>query len=263
MNLKKMLFKQPNLNEGYNPKSPAEKNARDVWDQREGSVIVQNHNLRRLNIGQLVVNLVLVGAIVFLSTKSSVQPFVVFANPESGEVWNVGTAQEAKDFEPNEAVKKYFMANFIKKIREIPLDPVVRSKNLTTGFSFMTRSAATKLQNQLENEKVQNLVGNSTVTVDIVSIVPMDSNNSYQVRWTETTYGMKDGKKTVTPYSGIFTVQTIKSDDEKQIAINPIGFYISDFNWSKDATAVNDKNSKNGPQQSSALSTTNSSTNTK
>ena len=162
MNLKKMLFKQPNLNEGYNPKSPAEKNAKDIWDKREGSVIVQNHNLRRLNIGQLAVNLILVGAIAFLATKSSVQPFVVFANPENGEVWHVGTAQEAKNFEPSESIKKYFMANFIKKIREIPLDPVVRSQNLTTGFSFMTRSAATKLQSQLQNEKVQEMVGKKT-----------------------------------------------------------------------------------------------------
>lgn len=252
MNLKKMLFKQPNLNEGYNPKSPAEKNAKDIWDKREGSVIVQNHNLRRLNIGQLAVNLILVGAIAFLATKSSVQPFVVFANPENGEVWHVGTAQEAKDFEPGESIKKYFMANFIKKIREIPLDPVVRSQNLTTGFSFMTRSAATKLQSQLQNEKVQDMVGKKTVSVDIVSIVPMDSGNSYQVRWTETSYSIGEDKKDVTPYSGIFTVQTIKSDDEKQVAVNPIGFYITDFNWSKDATAVN--SDKNKSAKTSALS---------
>ena len=96
------------------------------------------------------------------------------------------------------------------------------------------------------------MVGKKTVSVEIVSIVPMDSGNSYQVRWTETSYSIGEDKKDVTPYSGIFTVQTIKSDDEKQVAINPIGFYITDFNWSKDATAVN--SDKNRSTQTSALS---------
>lgn len=239
MNLKKTLFSKPEMFTNVHPSSPAEK-AKAVWEEREGKIVVQNYNLRRLNILQLVINLLLVGAIVFLATKSSVQPFVVFANPENGEVWHVGTAEEAKSTEPTEAMKKYFMANFVKKVREIPLDPVVYKKNLTTGFSFMTRDAANKLQVQLENEKVSEKLGHDTITVNIVSIIPIEGGSSYQVRWTEEEFGIGTGQKSLTPYSGVFTAQQIKSDDEKQLAINPIGFYISDFNWSKDATAVND-----------------------
>lgn len=243
MNIRK-LFTRPENYTAMDEMSPADR-AKQTWDNRDGSVIIQNYNLRLLNIGQLAVNVILVGALIFSSMKSSVQPFVVFANPQNGEVWHVGTAAEAQNFEPTEEMKRYFMANFIKNTREIPLDPVVYKKNLLQAYNFMTKDAGFKYQAQLENDKVGEKLGHSTVVVDIVSIVPVESGKSYQVRWTETELTIDNGKKTVTPYSGIFSVQTMQVDDEKQLAANPIGFYILDFNYSKDATDVNNPKTAN------------------
>ena len=152
MNIRK-LFTRPENYTAMDEMSPADR-AKRTWDNRDGSVIIQNYNLRLLNIGQLAVNVILVGALIFSSMKSSVQPFVVFANPQNGEVWHVGTAAEAQNFEPTEEMKRYFMANFIKNTREIPLDPVVYKKNLLQAYNFMTKDAGFKYQAQLENDKV-------------------------------------------------------------------------------------------------------------
>ena len=65
------------------------------------------------------------------------------------------------------------------------------------------------------------------------------------MRWTEENFTIGTGEKKVTPYSGIFTVQTVKVEDEGQLAINPIGLYISDFSWSKDASALNTETTTN------------------
>ena len=236
LNIKKTLMSRPERFTEDESLSPAEK-ARRRWDEREGDVIAQNYNLRKLIVSLLVIVVVLVGTIAYLATKSSVQPFVVMANPENGEVWHVGTVEAARNFEATEPLKKYFIASFIKNVREVPLDPIVYKNNLKEGFSFMTSQAASKLTAQLENEGAGSKVGRMTATVSIVSILPMDGGKSFQARWTEEEFDIGSSQKTVTPYSGVFTCQTIESNDEAQISANPIGFYISDFNWSKDATA--------------------------
>lgn len=243
MNIKNSLFKRPERYTEDETMTPAEK-AKRKWDEREGDVISQNYNLRKLIIALMVILLIMVATVAYLATKSSVQPFVVMANPETGEVWHVGTVEGARDFEATEPIKKYFIADFIKNVREVPLDPIVYKNNLKDGFSFMTQQAAQKLTSQLQAEGAGDKVGKSTATVTIVSILPMEGGNSFQARWIEEEFNIGSAQKTVTPYSGVFTCQMIPSDDEAQVAVNPIGFYISDFNWSKDATAYT--NEKNG-----------------
>ena len=73
----------------------------------------------------------------------------------------------------------------------------------------------------------------------------MEGGHSYQIRCTEETFTISNGEKKDIPYSGIFTVQTIRSDDESKLVVNPIGMYISDFSWSKDASAVNTESTTN------------------
>lgn len=88
----------------------------------------------------------------------------------------------------------------------------------------------------LKTEKSSEKFGHQTVQINIGTILPMEGGHSYQIRRTEEVFTIA---KKVTPYSGIFTVQTIQSKDEAQPATNPIGLYISDFSWSKDASAIN------------------------
>ena len=53
MNIKS-LFNKPEKFTDYEPESPAERAARK-WDEREGEIIVQNYNLRRLLVGLMAI----------------------------------------------------------------------------------------------------------------------------------------------------------------------------------------------------------------
>lgn len=262
MDVRKDLFNRPEKFSNFDELSPADK-AKRTWDEREGDIIVRNHNLRKLVMLLLLILVVLVGCIIYLATKSSVQPFVVMANPETGEIWHVGTIAEAQDFEPNEAMKKYFVSNVVKNLREMPLDPVVYTDNTKKGFYFMTRDAVAKVQGLRQEEHVSELFGRQTVTVNIVSVLPMEGGNSFQVRWTEDTFNLGSESKTTTPYTGIFTTQMIAQKDEAVLANNPIGFYITDFSVSRDTlgdsgkrpqnTATGQQNAAGGPQGAATL----------
>ena len=240
----KSLFSKPEKFTSYEPESPAARAARK-WDEREGEIIVQNYNLRRLLAGLLGVIMILTVGLVYKSLSANVMPYIVEVDTVTGAVRNVGTIESSTHYQAGEAVYKYFLSKFLKNTREIPLDPVVYRENLTASNGFLTKNAAVKLQTMLRTEKTLEKFGHQTVQINIATILPLEGGRSYQIRWTEETFTIGTGEKKVTPYSGIFTVQLIKSADEAQLAINPIGMYISDFSWSKDATAVNTETTTN------------------
>ena len=243
MNIKG-LFKRPERFTSYDPDSPAARAARK-WDEREGEIVVQNQNLRLLLAGMMVVSIVLTGGLVYKSLSSTIMPYVVEVDNTTGAVRNIGTVAASEKYEPGEAVYKYFLAKFLKNTREIPLDPVVYKENLTTAYGYLTKDASTKLQTMLRTERTTEKFGHQTVQINVSTILPMEGGHSYQIRWTEEEFIIGTGEKTITPYSGIFTVQTIRSEDEEQLAINPIGLYITDFSWSKDASALNTEKTTN------------------
>ena len=237
MNIKK-LFSKPEKFTEYEPDSPAARAARK-WDEREGEIIVQNYNLRRLLVGLLAVVMVMTVGLVYKSLSANVMPYIVEVDTTTGAVRNVGTVEASAHYQPTEEVYKYFLSKFLKNTREMPLDPVVYKENLSTAYGFLTKNAGVKLQTMLKSEKTTEKFGHQTVQINISTILAMEGGRSYQIRWNEEVFTIGTGEKKVTPYSGIFTIQIIKSDDETQLLINPLGMYISDFSWSKDASAVN------------------------
>ncbi len=243
MNIKN-LFSKPEKFTDYEPESPAARAARK-WDEREGEIIVQNYNLRRLLVGLLAVVMIMTVGLVYKSLSANVMPYIVEVDTTTGAVRNVGTVEESSHYQPTEEVYKYFLSKFLKNTREMPLDPVVYKENLETAYGFLTKNAALKLQTMLKSEKTTEKFGHQTVQINISTILAMEGGHSYQIRWNEEVFTIGTGEKKVTPYSGIFTIQQIKSDDESQLLINPLGMYISDFSWSKDASAVNTESTTN------------------
>ena len=244
----KNLFSKPEKFTTYEAESPAARAARK-WDEREGEIIVQNYNLRRLLLGMLVVVMFLTVSLVYKSLSTSVMPYIVEVDTTTGAVRNVGTLASSAHYQAGEEVYKYFLSKFLKNTREIPLDPVVYRENLNNAYGFLTKNAGLKLQTMLKTEKTLEKFGSHTVQINVSTILPLEGGHSYQVRWTEELFTIGTGEKKVTPYSGIFTVQTIRVEDEAQLAINPIGLYISDFSWSKDASALNTETTTNVNQK--------------
>ena len=217
-------------------KSPAEK-AEAVWDRREGSIIARDANYRILILGLIIVSVTLAVGLVIQSYKSSVIPYIVEVDSSTGRVKNAGPLT-VSDYTPQDAEIKFFLSKFLNNVRGMPLDPVVYKNNWTEAYAFLTKSAAAKMTTEIKNEKLAEKFGQKTVQIQIISCLPMEGSNSYQIRWNEEEFTINSGKKTVTPMTGIFTTSIIPPTEEAILRVNPLGIYISDFNWTKDTTAV-------------------------
>lgn len=212
--------------------TPFEK-ARAEWDDRDGGARVQSYNWRIAAISLIGVVGLLTCGLIFQSTKSTVTPYVIEVDSTTGMAKNVGPIQ-AHAYSPKEAEIKYFLTEYIKNTREVPLDPVVFTEKWNKAYAYMTKSAANKMNTIMQNEQPMANLTKKTVQVNILVIVPM-GNNSYQVRWTEEEFLIGSGQKTVVPMSGVFTTYLNPPTNEKELAVNPLGVYISDFNWSRES----------------------------
>ena len=230
----------------HEPLSPAEE-ASKTWDARIGSVAVQAYNWRRLSLGLLLACIVLSVGLVVLGLKSQVEVHVVEIDSSNGVVKGVRDMGAVTDtnYDPKEAEIKYFLCEFIKNTREVGLDPVVRKTNWEKAYHFLTKDAAAKHTTISQNEKVDEKFGKETVQITINSIVPIENSNSFHINWSEETFYVGTGEKVINNMSGVFTVTHIPITDETVVQINPLGIYISDFNYSKDNSVAGKKADSN------------------
>lgn len=239
------MFKRPEKFTTIGSISPMDKERRE-WDEREGSKVIQASNWRKMAFSLLIICVALVGGIIYQSMKSQLVPYVVEVDKQTGQVLNAGVIKES-NYTPQEAVIKYFVGKFLINSRSIPLDPVVYKEQLKTAYAYLTKDGAAKFDSEMKSTKTIDKFGHKTVQVNITSILPIDDTNAaddgkhYQIHWQEEEFTIGSGDKVVTPMSGIVTVKTIKVDDPKTLDTNPLGLYISDFNFSKDASVVNSK----------------------
>ena len=239
----KSLFHRPEKFTTMDSMSPADK-SRDTWDKRDGRFIVQNYNLRRIIIGLLFISGILTVGLIYQSSKSQLVPYVVEVDKSTGQVLNAGVLKES-NYTPQEAEIKYFLSKFIINSRGIPLDPVVYKSQLRSAYAFLTKDGAAKFDSDIKSEKTMEKFGHKTVQINITSVLPVDNGKMtdegkhYQIRWNEEEYTIGGSDKVTIPMSGIFTVKNIHIKDEKALEDNPLSLYISDFSWSKDASAVN------------------------
>ena len=225
--------------------SPAEKASRK-WDEREGGIIEQNKLLRKLIMCTGAGIIALAGALCYKSVTENTLVYVVETDIKTGEVRNVGTANSMANYTPNDAVYTFFIRQFVQDIRNVPLDGVVYKAQQTRAYNFLTNDGATILQNRMQEEKRDTKLSHSTVQVTINSVLPMEGGKSYQVRWTEVEYDLGSGRKKVTPYTGVFTTEIIKTNDKEKLANNPIGIYVKDLRWERDTETKTTNPNGNG-----------------
>lgn len=224
-----------NTEQHKNPATPAER-AEAVWDRRIGSAVVQAYNWRRISLGLIVVCIVLAAGLVWQSMKTTVIPYVVTVNETTGEIKKAGAFVEA-DYTPQEAEIKYFIAEFVKNARSMGYDPVVYAKQQEKAMAYMTQEAAQRYQNKYSAQ--QQKVGKSLITIKNISVqkVP-ESQASFLVRWIEEEVDVSTSSYKDVPMSGTFSY-TMLPVKEENILNNPLGIYITGFDFIQDISSVN------------------------
>lgn len=201
------------------------------WDTLLGSVKQEAYLWRCSFFIVLIVLLFAIGGLVAQSFKSSVIPYVIETNAD-GSAKAIGPAKD-NNYVVKEAEIKHFLGQFIINTRGISLDRYNVSTNLNSAYSYLRPQAANKMSEILKKEKFEDRLGQESVQVKINVVLPQGK-NSYQIRWSEDTYGKDGSVKTSSKMSGIFNYEIATPKTEKELMANPLGIYINDFSWSNE-----------------------------
>ena len=135
-------------------------------------------------------------------------------------------------YQPSDAQIAFHLADFIEKVRGLPIDPVILRRNWLAAYDFATARAANTLNDHARTDDPFSKVGHETVAVEVTSVVRA-SDRSFQIRWLERRYvnGSLAGTERWTALLGV----AIDSPrDAETLRKNPLGIYVTDLNWSRE-----------------------------
>lgn len=218
----------------YKPENPPLNpylRAKAEWDQRIGSARVQAYNWRIAALGAMLLSLVLALGLIYQSSKSTVMPYVVKVD-SAGMVESVGMAKQS-NYTPQDKEIKYFISQFIQKIRSLPLDVVVAKQNWMTAYQFLKPAAAQKINELLRKEDLKAKLGTGETIQVTIKVITKKSGDSYEARWKEEVF--KNGVLRETRnMTGFFTVEITPPTSEKEVLTNPLGIYYKDLFYSQE-----------------------------
>lgn len=212
-------------------RDPAFEAAAAVWDARTDHMAHQARNWRWAALTALVLAASTSLGWWYALSRSELVPIIV----RMGTQGNVAEVSEHR-FDaaaPNPREIRFFLGDWIKKVRSLPLDPVIARENWLSAYAFTTREAANKLNALAETQDPFEKLGEQTVSVTIQSIVQR-SEASYEVRWREATFS-PDGQTTrEATYTGLLSIDLQPPTDLSALTANPLGLFITNFDWSLD-----------------------------
>ncbi|MEZ5897228.1 MAG: conjugal transfer protein TrbF [Parvularculaceae bacterium] len=228
-----MMFRRASTHYGETPppETPYIK-AQQMWDERMGSARAQAANWRYAAFASMLIAGISCGGLIWQSSRSIVTPYIVEIDGE-GAVRNIGPASES--YKPSDAVIAHSLANFIRNVRSVSIDPVIVRENWLKAYDYATDRGAMALNDYARDNDPFADVGRRSVNVDVTSVVRA-SDDSFEIRWTEKTYNGGQFRKQER-FTAHLTIVLSPPRTADALHKNPLGLYVHGVNWSKDLSA--------------------------
>jgi len=200
-----------------------------IWNER--------NKFLKLFFVSVAIILFQAGAIIYLGIKASNNIKVIWTRVEEGTGAIVGTDVVTKSnmkVEENEI--KYYIQKFILDVRTIPMDKKYYNDKLQEQSFYLTNASQEKLNNMVRNDGILTLIVLKPILpAKIISVNKVtNTNNTYQIRWSEEIFGPNGEKNETRNFIGMFTIDYTVLKTEEEHLKNPLGIIIKDFSISRE-----------------------------
>lgn len=215
-------------------------NARRSWNTIFGGIVSISQFSQLVALGCILIALAAVGGLYQRSMQSKFIPLVV-TQDANRKVVSVTRADRVASVETGDF--EALAASFIENVRMVTPDVQLQRKAILKVYCVLNATdAATNKVNEYLNgdDKTRPFkrAEHETVNVEITSVLK-ETNQSYQVEWTEHIRDRQGIKKSasemralVTMYQGDPNVRDNQSPEENALC-NPRALYVKEFNWTK------------------------------
>jgi type IV secretion system protein VirB5 len=203
--------------------------ARREWNERYGSYIKQAHTWKIISISLMLITLLAVGGFIYTSSQNRFIPYIVQIN-KLGEPISTFRAKATVIKDPK--IIKFSLSEFIVNYRTVYNDKDVQVQMIKKAYNYL--SANSPAYNMLTQYFVDNppFHQKKRVVVKIISVLQLSKNN-WQIDWEEETFNSKGELIQTENYKGITKFAIVPPTSEERILKNPIGLYITEFNFNQ------------------------------
>lgn len=203
--------------------------ARQEWNERYGNYVRAAATWRAVGLLSLAMAVIGFGYALFQSTQVKLVPYIV-------EVDKLGSAVMAGFPEKIEyadaRVVRAMLSSWVSAFRSVTPDAIVEKRYVDRTYALLKREdpATAKINDWFRNNSPFDRARTMTVSVEVTNVVAL-SKKSYQIDWSEIERDRSGKELRTRRYRGIATVALSPPQDEAVIRLNPIGLYITDFDW--------------------------------
>ncbi|MBN2769049.1 MAG: conjugal transfer protein TrbF [Campylobacterales bacterium] len=204
---------------------------RREWNERFGGSIKAAHTWKIVALISLIIAAVSVSGLAYMAGQNKLIPYIVEVDKLGG---SVATHQVQQIAYNNPKVIKYNLAEFISNFKTIYSDPKVQKETILKSYRYLTPSYSSFniVNNYFKDNSPFSRLEKEIVNVKMDSIVPINE-NTYQLDWHEEVFDKKGNKLRTDYFRASATILIVPPKTEEEIFRNPIGMYITDFNFSQ------------------------------
>ena len=200
-----------------------------IWNER--------NRYLKLFLVSVAINLFQSVANIYLGFRASNNIKLIWTRVEKNTGAIVGTDVVTKNnMKVGEDEIKYFIQKFVLDVRTVPMDKKYYNEKIQEQSFYLTNASQEKLNNMVRNDGILTLISERrTSSTKIISVNKVtNTNNTYQVRWSEEIFGPNGEKNETRNYIGMFTVDYAVLNTEEEYLKKPLGIIIKDFSISRE-----------------------------
>ncbi len=208
--------------------------ARKTWNERFGPLIANGTMGIFIGAMGVLVALICVITILYISSQNKIEPYLI-AVDKLGHTTVIGRAGSNNAI-VLERVDISELKQLISQWREVSLDATIQRRNVFEVYNHFLKGtpAATKINDYFTTNQPFERAKKETVSTEVSSVLRVKK-DVYEVEWKEVEMDRKTGTTlNQSNYKAVFYVSHHKPNSEKDIAENPAGLIIDDFNWSRE-----------------------------
>lgn len=209
------------------------KRASQEWDMRIGDAAIQAKNWRIATFATLLlVAFPSVCGMIYLGSLPKMVPHIVEVAQDGGASYRGVVGQQWERYKPSDPSIKYHLNRFIQDTRMISSDAGVIKANWLDAFKLVSPRGANTLSAYVKMNDPFIRAAKERVSVDILSMVRI-TEDSWQVDWKESQWGVMGEPLGKIFWRGVFKVVLKQPETEKDLATNPIGLFVDEYNISQ------------------------------
>lgn len=203
---------------------------RRQWNEVIADHVARERTWKRVAFLALGVALVCAGGMAYIGAQSKLVPYVVEVDKLGASV-AIQRADSATKVDAR--IIRAQLAAWITQVRSLYQDAGAERTNLSNAYAMVRRTDAAynELNAYFSKHDPFERAKTEGVSVEISTVLPI-SDNTWQVQWTETVHSSKGEQLSATPMQANLTVAIQPPHEESTLLKNPMGVYITHFNWS-------------------------------